>query len=262
MENTVYTNQEMNEGIRCLHEEFTARSQKNARYSLRAFAKHLGVSHTLLSLIMAGKRPLTLKTAKLVTERLELPPEKAVSLMRVGEASKSKAYNYKYEFLDLKTFDLISDWVHFAILSLTETTSALMSPKWIAKRLAINETQAKVAFQRLTEVGLIAEKDGRWRQTGKPIKVENTVSTSTTKKFHRQMIEKALESLETDPMEVRNFSSVTLAMDPADIPYATERIKQFRRELQAELEMRGTPKEVYNLTIQIYPVSKHTEETV
>jgi len=256
MEKNTVNIPEMNEGIRCLHEEFTSRSQKNARYSLRAFAKHLGVSHTLLSLIMAGKRPLTLKTAKLVSERLELPPEKAVSLMRAGAETKVKNYNYKYEYLDLKTFDLISDWVHFAILSLTETTQTLVNSKWIAKRLGINETQAKVSFQRLVDVGLIAEKDGRWSQTGKPIKVENTVSTTTTKKFHRQMIEKALDSLENDPMEVRNFSSVTVAMDPASVPYATERIKQFRRELMAELETRGTPKEVYNLTIQIYPVSK------
>ena len=171
MEKNTVNIPEMNEGIRCLHEEFTSRSQKNARYSLRAFAKHLGVSHTLLSLIMAGKRPLTLKTAKLVSERLELPPEKAVSLMRAGAEAKVKNYNYKYEYLDLKTFDLISDWVHFAILSLMETTQTLVNSKWIAKRLGINETQAKVSFQRLLDVGLIAEKDGRWCQTGKPIKV-------------------------------------------------------------------------------------------
>lgn len=253
-------NLEMTEGIRFLHEEFTSRCQKFERYSLRTFAKHLGVSHTLLSLLMSGKRPLSSKMARILSERLELTPEKAAGLLQSSETVKKyRANNDKYEFIDLATFNLISDWVHFAILSLIETSEFLVTPRWIAKRLCINETQAKVAFQRLIDVGLIAERSGRWRQTGKQIKIENKVSTSTTKKFQRQLLAKAAESLESDPIELRDFSSMTFAMDSQNIPYAIERIRQFRRDLVAELEARGNKTEVYNLTVQIYPVSKKVE---
>jgi len=251
---------EITEGIRCLHEEFTSRSQLHGRYSLRTFAKHLGVSHTLLSLIMSGKRPLSAKTARLLAERLQLSPERSASLLRNSEElRRTKQHDEKYEYIDLATFNLMSDWVHFAILSLMQTTDTKATPRWIAKRLAINETQAKIALRRLIDIGLLEEKDGRWQQTGKPIKVENKISTRATKKFQRQLLEKAIRSLESDPVEKRNFSSLTLVVDPEQIPYATERIKAFRRDLCAELEARGTPKEVYNLTIQIYPVSKEVK---
>ncbi|MGZ3710223.1 MAG: DUF4423 domain-containing protein [Bdellovibrionota bacterium] len=49
---------------------------------------------------------------------------------------------------------------------------------------------------------------------------------------------------------------MTLPMSASQIPYAKERIRQFRRELAAELGQKTNPKEVYNLTVQIYPVSK------
>ncbi|MGZ3695672.1 MAG: TIGR02147 family protein, partial [Bdellovibrionota bacterium] len=81
-------------------------------------------------------------------------------------------------------------------------------------------------------------------------------STPSTRNFHRQLLEKALESLDHDPIEKRDFSSITLPMSASQIPYAKERIRQFRRELAAELGQKTNPKEVYNLTVQIYPVSK------
>ena len=63
-------------------------------------------------------------------------------------------------------------------------------------------------------------------------------------------------SLEQDSFEIRDHSSTTMAIDPALIPYARQRIREFRRELTEELEGKGNRSEIYNLTVQIYPVSK------
>ncbi len=48
---------------------------------------------------------------------------------------------------------------------------------------------------------------------------------------------------------------MTLAMDPEMVPYAIEKIKKFRRILADELEKAKPGKEVYNLTIQLFPVT-------
>jgi len=141
-------------------------------------------------------------------------------------------------------------------LSLLEIKSQGLTPKWIARRLGINELHAKLCFERLRKLGLIEKSRAGWRQTKKPLKIENQVSTDATRRFHRQLLEKAIGSLEADPIEVRDFSSMTMALNPEVIPYARQRIRQFRRELTAELEAHGKPSEVYNLTVQIYPVSK------
>ncbi|MGZ3653762.1 MAG: TIGR02147 family protein [Bdellovibrionota bacterium] len=240
-----------------LRSEFSVRSHRNPRYSLRAFAKSLGVSHTLLSLAMSGRRPLSRKSALRIAERLELPPERAATLLS-SEGRKPVPHRLAAEFalIDLETFNLISDWIHYAILSLIETKGARFEAKWIARRLGLNEMQAKVAMDRLVSLDLVQEVKGKWRRTHKPIKIENQKSTPNTRNFQRQLIEKALESLDRDPIEIRDFSSITLPMHPRQIPYAKERIRQFRRELAAELRQKDSPKEVYNLTVQIYPISK------
>ena len=51
-------------------------------------------------------------------------------------------------------------------------------------------------------------------------------------------------------------TSMTLAMDPSQVPYAMEKIRSFRRGLAEELEARGTPKRVFNLTVQLFAVSR------
>jgi hypothetical protein len=50
-----------------------------------------------------------------------------------------------------------------------------------------------------------------------------------------------------------------MAIDPSHMDYAIDRIKDFRRQLTAELEAKGAPQEVYNLTIQLYPVTTRGE---
>lgn len=258
-----------------LQQELSRRCEKNPRYSLRSFAKSLGMSHTVLSLVLSGKRPLSKKAIRLVADHLCLNPAQTEQLlarrgaqpqrgstsgreMRSPGASSASA---DYQQITLDTFALISDWIHYAILSLLEIDGSRFDARWIAKHLGITEITAKLAMERLVRLDLVAKnKFGRWRQTGKPLKVENTVSTASTRKFHQQLMYKAIESLENDPMEVRDFSAITLAMDSQSIPYAKERIRQFRRELSLELERMGVPKRVYNLTVQIYPVSKKMEE--
>lgn len=247
-------------GQQLLKDEFSRRSAANPRYSLRSFAKALDVSPTILSLIMSGKRPLAKKTALKISDRLALTPLQ-IQLLLVKSHPEAKeatvgASAYEYDAISLETFSVISDWIHYAILSLLEIPSAKSDAKWIGKALNINEVAAQSALDRLQRLGMIRKYKGKWKQCSKPIKVENKVSTSATRKFQEQLLQKALASLENDPIEVRDFSSMTLAIDPELIPYAVERIRAFRRDLTADLESKGRPKEVYNLTVQIFPVSK------
>ena len=242
--------------VQLLSAEFSRRSQRNPRYSLRAYARSMGLSHTVLSLVLSGKRPLSKKAALKVSAELALEPKEAAALMARTGRAKAHVKPGDYALVDLETFHLISDWLSYGILSLTEIPHASFAPRALARRFHVNELQARLAFERLVKLGLLAKTGGRWRQTGKSIKVENDVSTAYTRKFHRQLLDKAAESLENDPIERRDFSSITFAMDQSQVAYAKERIRQFRRELCAELEAKGPPTDVYNLTVQIYPVTQ------
>lgn len=230
---------------------------KNPQYSIRAFARSTGISHTVLSLVLSGKRQLSKKATEKLANFLELDPKQRQTLFKSSKLGQPE----DFQTLPLDTFEVISDWYHYAILSLLELPHAKYEPRWIAKQLGIPVLNAKLAMDRLQRLGLVEQdSEGHWRQSGKPIKVENTISTVATRKFHKQLLIRAAESIDKDPIPVRDFSSMTFVLDPQQIEYARKRLRDFRRELVAELELKGTPSTVYNLTVQLYPVTPIPEE--
>ena len=247
-----------------IQRELVRRCERNPRYSLRAFAKAIGVSHPLLSLVLSGKRELSHKAAMKIVERLELTSKERNDFLertkKRKKASSNKAgpENVREDFhqISLDVFSLLSDWYHYAILSLLEIQNSRFEARWIAPRLGISEIQAKDAIERLKRLHLVSRIGKRWKQTGLPLKVDNAISTAATRKFHRQLLEKALDALENEPFERREFYSITTAINPKVVPNARRRIKSFGRQLVKEMEEEGPAREVYHLTIQLFPVTR------
>lgn len=260
----------LNPGIpQLLRRELERRCAKNARYSLRAFARSVGLSHSMFSLVLTGRRELSAKAARRLLDTCTWEPAERLLLEQYTRRLRGQSVvvpeasaDASFRDLELDQFELISDWYHFAILSLMELPNAKFSAKWIAGRLNISELRAAAAMERLVRQGLVKKVGGKHRQTGLPLKVENRRSTEATRKYHRQLLERAVESLENDSFEERDFSAITMAIAPGQVAYARERINTFRRELCRELESRGTAEQVYQLSVQIFPVSKPGSQTL
>ena len=242
-----------------LQEELTNRIGKNAKYSLRAFARALEISPATLSLLLARKTPLSKSTLQKIAKSLSLPPDQEQHLKRsISKKGTARGKAYKYVTLDF--FNVLSEWYYFAILSLLEVKGASLDSRWIAKKLGISIFEAKEAVERLKRLDLIAMNDGKWRQTGGPIRIDDTSTISAARRFQKQLLTKAIDSLENDPVEIRDFSSMTFSMKQSQVPLAVEKITGFRRALVSELEEPKDPDSVYNLTIQLFPVTKETSK--
>jgi uncharacterized protein (TIGR02147 family) len=244
--------------VGALRKEFSQKVCHNPHYSLRAFARDLDLSHTLLSLIFSNKRPLTNSTAqKLVSnERLG---EETRSILSLGHIKKDEA-KVEFQRLTLQSFAMISDWVHYAVLSLTEIIGFRWDATWIARKLRIGEGRAKTVMNRLTELNFIQKNEfGNYKQSVGKIVIGNKESTEAAQLYNKGLLKKAVQSMSETQFIERDLSSTTFAMDPQYIPYAIERIRSFRRELTQELEGLGAKKEVYALAVQIFPLSKNEE---
>jgi uncharacterized protein (TIGR02147 family) len=77
----------------------------------------------------------------------------------------------------------------------------------------------------------------------------------TLKKHHEQSLDLAKESLFRDDVKKRDFTTVTMAIDPKKLSMAKERIRKFEDELSDLLES-GHRTEVYRLSMQLFPLSK------
>lgn len=58
-----------------IKEIYLARKERNASYSMRAFARDLKVSQAYISLLWNGKRPLSKKAAMRMLENLKMPAD-------------------------------------------------------------------------------------------------------------------------------------------------------------------------------------------
>ncbi len=134
-----------------LLEEFIKAQAKNPSYSMRAYSKRIGVSQAAISEVLAGKRPLTKKTAQKILWGLDKSPNEISQLVETSEQPNVQ----KFKSLDMDTFHLISEWHYFAILSLTETKDFKSSPAWVAERLGLSKKVAEEALERLLRLGML-----------------------------------------------------------------------------------------------------------
>lgn len=246
--------------------EFKKRQQKNARFSLRAFAKLLGVAPSTLSMVLSGTRGLSRRMALQVASRLNFDAAKkeaflrscALNRLQLYELAPEKHVSHKtFQHLDLEKYRVIAHWYHYAIFSLIDTVDFQPQEAWIAHRLNISLREAKEAVKRLKKLGLLETSGKEWKQTTAPLKVDSEKSTKFTKMSHKRILNKAKESLMKDPPDARSFSAVTLALDPAMMAVAKTEITKFRRRLMHLLEAKSKePSEVYHLAVQLYPVTK------
>lgn len=239
--------------------ELARRKKANEHYSHRAYARDLGVSHSLFSLILNGKRRVSNELVKTLLSISQLPSE-TLEPLKIGLEQLQQQPSTKIE---LDKFALISDWIHYAILSLLKVEGFQWNVTWVSQRLNVSEQKAGRAMQRLTELGLVScLEDGSYRQTTGPIVVENKDSSRAAKKFHSGLLKKALAAMNKGSFSERDLSSTVFTLSPEFIPYAVERIRNFRRSLTRELEGLGAQSEVYAITVELFPLTKKEGQDV
>ncbi|MEQ1878918.1 MAG: DUF4423 domain-containing protein [Bdellovibrionia bacterium] len=237
-----------------LLEEFTSRRTRNSAYSLRAFSRDLGIGVTSLSDFLAEKRNLSRSSLKKIVESLRLSPLQGEELVG-GRANRPEPAEDLRRHIEEDTFRLIADCYYLAVLNLAKIKSNRAQPGWIARRLGIKETDAKQALVRLERLGLIQIKDGRLIRTAQTLSTTRDVPSSAIKRHHSQNLVLAERSLMNDPVELREFSSATIVVDPRKLPRAKNLLMSAKRRVAKVLE-EGEPSEVYVLSFQLFPLTK------
>lgn len=243
-----------------LQKIFAERSRKNPKYSLRAFANSLELDSSTLSAILRGKRPLTTKMALKLIDRLEIEDPLQMQLLLMGTiGGKEAAQKIEYSEFDMASAEVIGSWEHFAILSVLELSKVKSDTKSIAKRLNIPMGVAMEALYRMEKLGLITKQDTQWKLTGKNMSTPNNIPNAKIRAAHRQHIERAIESLEKDPVDSRDITGITMAINSNKINDAKRLIQDFRRRLSAFLEA-GNRDSVYRLNVQLFPLTQENSK--
>lgn len=263
-----------------VREVFITRRERNSSYTMRAFARDLGVSCSLLSRVLSNTRPMTLKLAMQISSALALSDieTRAVLLSVLQASTKNSKISKKvraqfekdseknstdsgvgfYTTLEIEQFKAMANWYHLAILNMTSLDHFKNDPVWIARQLGISTAEVIDAIDRLFSVGLLQEKEDKLQRTSKSLELKTHRSEFAVRKFHEQMILKAkTELLQTSASDFcsRLINGITFSCGEEHLEAIKDKINQFEDEV-LKLASFGTQSSVYQLNVQFFPLTK------
>ena len=256
--------------LRQFHED---RKKENPLYSLRAFARDLSLTPSQLSLVLNRKKGLSAERAKRAFHKVFTDPhviercllqvqaehsrdqgQKALAHQKLNQPSR----HYESFTLSKKAFDIIGNWHHIAILQALALKSAPKTEKdqlvWLAKRLNLPLSEVAAAVERMASLELVELKGKKIVVRHESVLSPNGVPSTALRNFHRQVIQKAVISIETQKINERFLNSIMIPIQKSALPKMQEDILKFQR---AMMKKYGRVKEadgdaVYALSLQCF----------
>jgi len=235
--------------------EFNTRKAKNPAYSLRAYARYLGVQPSGLSDVVNGKRKISRRMSEKLAGKIALPQLERIAQSRTKQFARPKTTK-NYILIESSMFEVISRWYYFAIITLCELENFNGTAEEVEQRLGIPKKTASAAIDRLLKLGFVIRVDGKLRPSKSDLTTTNDIPSVAIQRSHQEHLELASSALSSSGVEERDFSFINIATDVTLLPEAKRMIKTFRRRLCAFLEDSPRKTSVVRLGVQIFPLTK------
>jgi uncharacterized protein (TIGR02147 family) len=179
--------------------------------------------------------------------------EKLISLRGTGAKAVEQSQHRFY-----------SKWYYSALRALLDFIATDGSdPDRLARWLVppIKPTEAREGLELLEKLGFAnRDANGRYRVSDPLITTGYGNSALNANNFVLASLDLAKGAIDRFPATARNLSTVTYSIPRARYPYYEARIRAFRRELMAEIEKEKGADIVYQLNIQLFPLSLPRED--
>ena len=237
---------------------------RNPAFSLRAFARRLELSPAMVSRVLSGQRQVSARLAKKIVKALMMDPQEQAQVLALFPPERGKPrraveadrLDPHYLRMTADYFKMISEWHYFAILSLFKTVEFDSDPRWIASRLGLDVSVVERALERLERLKIVRRhKDGRLTRSSVRYRTTDDVTNLSVRKAHFESLELARQSLESDPVDRRDFTSLTLAFPEKRLPEAKVMIRKFENEFDTVFEEGSERRDqVYRLCVSLFPL--------
>ncbi len=255
------------------HYESMKASSRN--FSYRMFSSLAGFrSPNHLKLIMEGQRNLGLDSIPRVASAVGLegreveffadlvsfdqapnPLEKNRAFQAIASSRRFRAARR----IDGELLVYLSHWYNVATRELAARPDFSEDPAWIAAQLRprITLNEAAQAMKVLLSLGLLVRNPETGRvERGEPtITTEHEVRAIGAAAFHRQMIFRAAESIDSVSSAFRDLAALTVCVRPEVAAQVKERIHRFREQITELCDADAGGNVVYQLNIQWFPLS-------
>jgi uncharacterized protein (TIGR02147 family) len=259
-----------------LRDFYQDRKNRFSYFSYRFIGSKVGLDPGYVVKLFQGKVHIADKTITRFSELCHFIDKERVYfevLVPFTKAKSEKEIKFYYERLlqakslsvacvDKERFEFYQKWWYSAIRSLIGIEGFSGDYRTLAKRLtpAITPTEAKQGVTLLLKLGMIKQTPSNtYELTDSFITTGDRWQGLAVRDFQRETIRLAGESLDRHNKDLRDISTVTLSVDKKDLPEIRERVKEFRRSLLSFVNESMEQNEVYQLNVQLFPLTTPRE---
>ena len=252
----------------CLNE----RIKQNPQYSLRAFAKHLNLAPGFISDVLNGRKNLSTQSVIKVVDGLKLSSKDSsyfnllvqlecarnqTARLKIIQNLESLFPKRKAQDLSVEHFRIIADWYHTAILEMANSPEFIVNSSVASKCLGISKVEAQVALDRLNRLELLELKsDKSYKKVQSSLLATSKIPHEGLRHFHKQMLHKAIESLEVQPNTEKFVGSETFAFDPESLKLVNEALEECFDKVVNIAKKSKKKNYIYHLGIQFFKITK------
>lgn len=245
----------------------------NKNYTYRFIAMKVNIDVGYLSKVFHGKKHLSSESIPLFSKLLSLDEKQTEYfdlLLLFGKEKKEEKLKQYFEQLlafsspNKKTitadkYEFYKKWYYSAIRELINVIDFSDDYSLITNNLIpqISIRDARRAINLLTRLGFIKkDENGFYRQQERYITTGDKWGSIAIRSYHRDLINLAHDSVSNIDPEERDLSNMTLSLSEDGFKKLKDRARQFREEAFAICKNDGDAERVYEVNMQLFPVSK------
>ncbi|MAZ50022.1 MAG: hypothetical protein CME65_15780 [Halobacteriovoraceae bacterium] len=264
------------EPIEFISDRFEEIKARNPGYSLRAWAKSLGMkSHGPLHAILKKQRKIPKNLIIPLIKTLKLDKEEAkyfellVDLSRAKKPEEIDFYKDKLaklspvplrEIHDLEAYKYLTDPIHFTVAEMTQLKEFNDSPAWMKKSLRVNQNmrELEVIIERLRNLGIVQrKKKNHYEKPLQHLYTKLEVTSEVVQNYHKFCSELAIDQVSKQDISEKEFNALCFNIKKKDLPQIKEQIRDFINRLVEENEAPAHEgDETYQLNVQFFSLTK------
>ena len=268
--------------IEFLNRILLEKQARNPRFSLRAWAKELGLTQpTPLSQILRSMRPIPISYRIKFSKNLNLNRQEkryfeAIVSIRFVRNNDEREFWIKqaaqihrratFELDEISNFEIFQDPLTMILLQMTELEGFKIEFSWIRKMLAFRATDAEISrsLELLTSGGYIVKTaEKRWVRTNQFLSSKHDVPSLWVKKYHQSNLKRAEDAIFTQGVDEREFGSYILCMKKERLAEAKKMIRNFTKDLIVTLTGEEEKGDVlYHFGVNFFAQTKCTKEII
>ena len=255
-----------------LKAQLAQKQLKNSAYSLRSFARDLGVASSSLSDIINRKSKGSEASLHSIFNNLKVSAfeESYLRLMHTAqyassEASKAKALSeaekiketLSIKVLTEKQFLEVASWTTLAVIELLPLSPFKENPDLIADHLKVSLKEIKNSLHTLEKSNLIyKDSSGLFCPHPQAQVFLSKMPSEVAKRLHEDILKFNMESLWTTTTDSRVSVSTLLMIDEEELPEIRNEIQDFLMNLINKQSKKPKRNQLYSLSLHFNPMQR------